>query len=123
MSKAMIKLFRIDKNARVKAPASDFVGEVYRQRLTEFERENIILSNQFIVSVVTFYDGAHNVPHVHEGDHMIIITEGEGLVATDTEEYKLTAGDVAFIPGGVRHCHGSQPGHSMTQIAILAGNK
>ena len=123
MTKAMIKVFRIDKEARIKAPASDFVGEVYRQRLTEFERENIILSEQFMVSVVYFNDGGHNVPHVHEGDHMLIITEGEGLVATETEQYRVTAGDVVFIPGGLRHSHGAQPGHSMTQIAILAGNK
>ncbi len=113
----MLKVFRISNEARERAPASDFVGEVYRQRL------HTGLSTQFMASVVNFYDGAHNVPHTHKGDHLLIITEGEAFIKTDNEEHNLTAGDVVFISGGIKHCHGAQPHRSMTQIAFLAGNE
>lgn len=110
-----LKLIRIEKSASVRAPASHFVGDVYRQRLTAG------LSEQLAAGVVYFKDGAHSKPHVHDGDQLLIITEGKGTVATETEEMELTAGDVVFIPGFVRHSHGAQRGHSMTQIAITAG--
>jgi quercetin dioxygenase-like cupin family protein len=110
----MVTLRHIDKQALAKSDSPIFVGDVFRQGLTEG------LSKQLSVAVVSFPNGARNVFHAHAGDQMLIVTEGEGIVASETTEYPIAVGDVAFIPAGERHWHGAQPGKSMTHLAIAA---
>jgi quercetin dioxygenase-like cupin family protein len=71
------------------------------------------------VTAVTFEEGARNRPHRHTTDQVLIATSGRGFVATDDESLPLQPGDVAFIPAGVRHWHGAQPGETFTHLAIL----
>jgi quercetin dioxygenase-like cupin family protein len=107
-----MKLLRLDESARVRATAPMFVGEVFRQGLTEG------LSEHLKVSVVSFQAGGRNTFHTHESDQLLIITEGEGTVATESEEHDVAVGDVVFIPAGEQHWHGARPGTSMTHLAI-----
>ncbi len=109
-----MKLVRMDKSARVRATAAMFVGDVFRQSLTEG------LSQQVRVSAISFESGGRNTIHTHDYDQVLVITEGDGIVATETEEHAVTAGDVAVIPAGEKHWHGAQPGKSMTHLAISA---
>jgi len=109
-----MKLLRIDDAALARSTASLFEGVVYTQRLTQD------LSQQLAIGVVSFRDGARNKLHAHDGDQVLVITEGEGIVATEAEERRVSAGDVAFIPAGERHWHGAQPGRSMTHLSIVA---
>jgi quercetin dioxygenase-like cupin family protein len=110
--RAKMKLLRLEESARVRATAPMFVGEVFRQGLTDG------LSDHLKVGVVSFRDGGRNTLHTHEADQLLIITEGEGTVATETEEHEVTVGDAVFIPAGERHWHGARPGKSMTHLAI-----
>jgi len=72
---------------------------------------------------ITFRDGARNKLHTHTTDQILIVTAGEGIVATEHEERQLRAGDVAYIPAGERHWHGAKPGSDMTHLAILGAGK
>lgn len=72
---------------------------------------------------VTFRDGARNKLHTHTTDQILVVTSGEGIVATEHEQRDLRAGDVAYIPAGERHWHGAKPGRDMTHLAILGAGK
>ncbi len=112
-----MRLLRISDSARQQSTNPIFQGVVYTQYLTEG------LSKQLWVSVVSFQDGARNVFHAHRLDQLLVITEGEGVVATEAEERPVTAGDVVFIPAGEQHWHGARPGGSMTHLSILTAGK
>lgn len=110
-----MKLVRIDKSARVKYENNPIVvGDAFRQALSDGYSESIRLG------LVDFENGARNTLHVHDGDQVLIVTEGEGIVATETQEYRVTVGDVVIIPAGEKHWHGAQPGHSMSHFGIMA---
>jgi len=71
----------------------------------------------------TFRNGARNKLHTHTTDQILIVTAGEGIVATEHEERAVRAGDVAYIPAGERHWHGAKAGMDMTHLAILGAGK
>jgi quercetin dioxygenase-like cupin family protein len=71
------------------------------------------------VTAVTFEEGARNRPHRHTTDQVLIATSGAGFVATDDEQLSMEPGDVVFVPVGIRHWHGAQPGETFTHLAIL----
>lgn len=108
----------MSKSARKKAVDAIFRGEVERQGLIGDD-----LSKQLYLGEITFKDGAANKWHIHSSDQILIITEGEGIVADETEERRVSTGDVAFIPANTKHWHGAQRGKDMTHLAILANGK
>ncbi len=69
---------------------------------------------------VTFRNGARNKLHTHTADQVLLITAGEGIVATEHEECEVAAGDLAFVPAGERHWHGARPGKDMTHWSIVS---
>lgn len=109
-----MKLVRMEESARARATHPMFIGEVHRQALTDGTSE------QLSVAVVAFRDGARNTFHTHDSDQVLVITEGEGIVATESEELPVSAGDAVVIPAGEQHWHGARPGASMTHLAISA---
>ncbi|HEV2249521.1 MAG TPA: cupin domain-containing protein [Candidatus Limnocylindria bacterium] len=94
-----------------------FVGVVESQRIVGDEARDLRLNEH------TFRDGARNKLHTHTTDQLLIVTAGEGIVATEHEEQTVRAGDVAYIPAGERHWHGAKPGMDMTHLAILGSGK
>jgi mannose-6-phosphate isomerase-like protein (cupin superfamily) len=40
---------------------------------------------------------------VHDGDQILYIVEGEGLVVLDGEEQDVDKGSLIFVPAGVQH--------------------
>lgn len=70
---------------------------------------------------VTFKDGARNRFHTHSTDHILIITEGRGIVATRSEEREVGVGDIAYFSADEEHWHGAVPGHDITHFAIIGG--
>lgn len=112
-----MRLFRKQDAQMTRATAPMFQGTVYIQGLTAD------LSQQLGAAVVSFRDGARNTFHLHDGDQILVVTEGEGTIATESEELPMSAGDVVFIPAGESHWHGARPGHSMTHISIIAATK
>lgn len=95
------------------APSSIFIGEVATQT-PHPESEHLTLLE------VHFRNGARNRLHSHTTDQILIITEGQGVVATQAERHDVSPGDVAFIPAGEPHWHGAAPGHDMTHWSITA---
>lgn len=88
-----------------------FTGEdVWRQPLGE--------AGDVGYFVVGFGKGVRNKLHTHTQDQILVVTEGRGVVATETVRREVTVGDVAFIPKGERHWHGAVEGSTFAHIAI-----
>lgn len=75
------------------------------------------------VTEVHFRQGARNRLHVHSTDQILVITAGEGIVATETERHAVSVGDVAFIPARTPHWHGAREGSDLTHWSITANAK
>ncbi len=75
-------------------------------------------SADFNVSVVSFGEGVRNKFHYHESDQILIVTEGHGVVATESERAEVGEGDVVFAPAGERHWHGAVPGATFAHITV-----
>ena len=91
-----------------------FIGDVVRQQLANEENAKLLR-----VTSVTFRDGARNKLHHHASDQVLFVTHGQGIVATETEEFRIRPGDAILISEGERHWHGAEPGHDLTHLSIL----
>ena len=109
---------RMSRSERTRDAGAIFRGVVERQGVIGDD-----VSKQLYVGEITFRDGAANKWHVHTSDQVLVITEGEGIVADEKEERQVSAGDVAFIPANTKHWHGARAGTTMTHLAILAGGR
>ena len=112
-----MRVMRVTRAGRERSDNPIFVGEVDYQTAVGEESRDLRLSE------VHFRHGAVNKPHVHSTDQILVVTEGEGLLASDEERHDLSAGDVAFIPANTKHWHGARPGKAMTHWAILGNGK
>ena len=112
-----MRVISVTKAGRTKSDNPIFIGDVENQTAVGEE------SNDLRLSEIHFKRGAVNRPHVHSTDQILIITEGEGIVATDTEKHDVQAGDVAFIPAKTRHWHGARSGKDMTHWSVLGNAK
>jgi quercetin dioxygenase-like cupin family protein len=113
----MPMLKRVVQDPAAGKPSADpiFVdGSVEIQQLVSDEDTELLR-----VTSVTFQGGAHNRPHRHTCDQVLIATHGRGFVATDDENLELDPGDVILVPKDTRHWHGAQPDTDFTHISIL----
>ena len=90
-----------------------FKGKVSMQRIIGEEEDD------FRVIVVNFSPGAVNVFHTHTFDQVLYVTEGTGIVATESEEVTVTPGTIIFIPAGENHWHGATKNSAFSHIAIM----
>jgi 4-carboxymuconolactone decarboxylase len=68
---------------------------------------------------VSFEPGARSAWHTHPAGQILIITAGTGLVQRWGDPVQtIKAGDVVWIPPGVKHWHGATPTSSLTHLAI-----
>jgi quercetin dioxygenase-like cupin family protein len=88
-------------------------GQVFRQLIVTPSE-----SQSFNFSIVNFSAGARNKFHRHTSDQILIVTEGTGVVATDSEQRTVTEGDVILIPAGENHWHGAPGSTPMSHITI-----
>jgi quercetin dioxygenase-like cupin family protein len=91
-----------------------FTGEVRLDRLLAAQEPG-----GMAVSLVRFADGARTHWHVHPGEQILYILEGEGRVGTEGEEARVAPGDVVHAAAGERHWHGAEPGQALTHLSIL----
>ncbi len=113
-----MQVTRIAPGGRERSSDPIFRGDVDYQTLVGRE-----LSGDLSISEVHFVNGARNRWHVHTTDQLLVVTDGEGVVADESEERSVSAGDLAFIPRNTRHWHGAKPGRDMTHLSILAAAK
>ncbi|HEY8730591.1 MAG TPA: cupin domain-containing protein [Candidatus Limnocylindria bacterium] len=112
-----MRIERLSPEKRVRNAGDIFLGAVDSQPVIGDEARDLHLNEH------TFRDGARNKLHTHTTDQILIVTAGEGIVATEHEERTVRAGDVAFIPAGERHWHGAKPGLDMTHLAVVGSGK
>lgn len=91
-----------------------FVGDVLRQNLVADGDATLLR-----VTSVTFQNGARNKLHHHGADQVLVVTHGQGIVATKSDTLHVTPGDVILIPAGERHWHGAETGQNFTHLSIL----
>lgn len=69
--------------------------------------------------IVTFAPGARTAWHTHPLGQTLIVTQGYGWVQHWQGPLQaLAAGDVAWIPPGVKHWHGATATSAMQHVAI-----
>src|SRR5437868_15287632 len=71
-------------------------------------------STDLRLSEIDFKSDARNRWHTHTTDQILMCTDGDGIIATDSEQHDLTPGVIALIPKNTRHWHCSKPGKAMT---------
>lgn len=113
-----MRVIHVTKAGRAKSDNAIFVGDVFAQTAVGEDT-----SRDLRLSEIHFTDGAVNKWHVHSCDQILVVTDGEGIVADEREERTVVEGDVAFIPANTRHWHGARPGKDMTHWSILADGK
>lgn len=114
-----MKLYKADEIKLEKTNTSFFTGEVMRGPFMPAG-----VSNDYMMGVVSYPKGVRNKFHTHTHDQILIATEGEGIVATEDEQWIMKAGDIICIPGGLNHWHGATSESKFSHIAIVrAGDK
>lgn len=69
--------------------------------------------------LVSFAPEASTAWHSHPAGQMLIVTAGKGWVQREGEaRQEIGAGDVVWIPAGVKHWHGATDTNAMSHIAV-----
>ncbi len=79
-------------------------------------------SKEYDVNVVNFGRGVRNRLHVHDCEQVLIVTAGKGIVATETEQRTVIAGDIIFFAPGEKHWHGATEDSEFSHIYISRRN-
>lgn len=97
------------------APAQYFSGAV--------QVESMASPDAFALEVlrVSFFPGGRTGWHTHPVGQVLLVSSGNGIVATRDGARRMTIGDVIEIPAGVEHWHGAAPGTPMSHIAMQPG--
>ncbi len=90
-----------------------FTGETQLNRLLGAQQPG-----GMAVSVVRFEDGSRTHWHIHPGEQLLYILEGQGRVGTENEEMLVGPGDLVYAAPMERHWHGAAPGQSMTHLSV-----
>lgn len=103
---------RIDRTEAAPNPAMApwFAGNVRFQQLVQGRDPELL--------AVFFDEGARTRPHVHDDDQTLYFVEGQGVVATEDEIIRTSAGDIVTIPAGTWHWHGARPDAQTIHISI-----
>ena len=108
-----MKLINIKKVKKQYLHQPLFTGKVTRQSpVTDNE------GSQLSIDYVHFPKGVRNKFHKHSNDQVLIVTQGQGIVATRKKKHKVKKGDVVWTPAGEEHWHGAIPGSSFTHISV-----
>jgi quercetin dioxygenase-like cupin family protein len=101
-------------------PKESFINPIFTG--TDVTRQVLLPeSKDFNVNIVNFGKGVRNKLHTHGSDQVLIITSGKGIVATETEERVVSAGDVILFQAGEKHWHGATEDSEFSHIYITRG--
>ena len=95
------------------AQSGAFTGDTRLMRLMDAQQPGAMAA-----SVVHFADGSRTHWHVHPGEQLLYILEGQGRAGTADEEVTVGPGDLIYAAPMERHWHGAAPGRSMTHLSI-----
>jgi len=102
------------------------VGEVEKENFsgalftgTDVTRQLLLPdSKEYNFNVVNFGKGVRNKFHTHDHEQILIVTAGKGIIATETEQQEITAGDIVVIPANEKHWHGATEDSEFSHIYI-----
>jgi quercetin dioxygenase-like cupin family protein len=100
---------------------SIFQGSVLVSQVAHFNNSNDSAASDLKVGLVTFCSGSRTQLHVHDGDQILMIVDGDGHIGGPREDIEVSAGDVVHIPAGEPHYHGASESSSMSHYSLLAG--
>ena len=107
-----MQVIKMNAVAKERFESPLFTGpEVSRQTLLPDSKE-------FNVNVVNFGKGVRNKFHAHSNEQVLIITSGQGYIATETEKVVISVGDVVLIPAGEKHWHGAVEDSEFSHIFV-----
>jgi len=107
-----MQVIKMNAVAKEKFKSPLFTGpEVSRQVLLPDSKE-------FNVNIVNFGNGVRNKFHAHNSEQVLIVTSGQGYIATEAEKVAITAGDVVLIPAGEKHWHGAAADSEFSHIYV-----
>lgn len=72
----------------------------------------------YSVRVINFGRGVRNKYHSHDTDQILVVTAGEGYVATEEHKRRVTVGDVIVFSAGEKHWHGATEDSGFSHIYI-----
>jgi quercetin dioxygenase-like cupin family protein len=75
-------------------------------------------SKELRLSIVNFGKGVRNKFHIHDGDQVLIVIAGKGIVATEKEEKVVTVGEIVLFPAGEKHWHGATKDSEFSHIVV-----
>jgi len=86
---------------------------------TDVTRQTLLPeSKEYNFNIVNFGQGVRNKFHAHSHEQILIVTAGEGVVATEKEERVVTTGDVILFPAGEKHWHGATGNSTFSHIFV-----
>lgn len=95
-----------------------FTGTVNLERMLPAQQQGGVS-----VSLVRFEDGAVTHWHIHPGEQVLVVLEGQGRCGTESETFSFSVGDVVYTPPGERHWHGAAQGSSMAHLSITTSGR
>ncbi len=114
MAAPALDILRAEKGPAAKGSAENFTGEVSID--LRFQRDP---PARVSGATVTFRPGARTAWHEHPLGQTLIVTSGTGWVQrAGVPRQTIRAGDVVWIPPGVKHWHGATTDSAMTHVAI-----
>ena len=112
-----MKLIRVGKVKKEPHSGKLFTGPVTMQPIIGKE-----LNCDLIIAQVNFGPGVRNKFHSHSSEQILIVTKGNGIVATENEQKTVVAGDIIFIPPGEKHWHGAAEGYKFSHLYIMSAD-
>ena len=108
-----MKVVRISDVEAQESTDKIFRGKVSIQQIIGQNKDELRVIN------VNFSPGAVNIFHTHTFNQILYVTEGTGIVATESEEIAVTPGTIIFIPAGEKHWHGATKDSAFSHIAVM----
>ena len=109
-----MKIVRIDPAQQAPFEGALFPnGGVARQPLVAAQDQS-----QLSLTLLNFAAGARNAFHTHSHDQVIVVTAGNGLVATEFEVCEVSVGDVVLFDAGEVHWHAACAACAVSFISV-----
>ncbi len=91
-------------------------GPVFRSLLVDGKT-----AGGYSIAMVSYSPGSKLKWHRHDSEQILYVTEGKGILATQTEENIVTPGMIVVIPAGEVHYHGATGNATFTHVAFYTG--
>jgi len=110
-----MKIVKVNKIPKIPFADPVFTG-------TDVTKQTLVSdSKDLSLYIVNFGKGIKNRFHTHNGDQVLIIIAGKGIVATEKENRIVTTGDLVLFPAREKHWHGATEDSEFSHIVITKG--